>query len=714
MDRPPPRRRRLDPGWDEVLIKANKEGVKKKAPWGGRGFQEEVQALAAWAAPRNLERRADEELVKALGRDVERLGPPDDVRLAGDASLLRVRGSAQALCEQLESEEWVAAVDFADTALARRCTSVYFEDEAPGVCLVEHCNGARAYVFDGPVDRCAKARAPRSTVARCVVLAGRCAGSSLTWVDVAEALQKLQDLRGRPTSARRADETSLELSSQPLYVNEAGVLRLKDGGELNDDAELVALTAAVKAGFVKLDGVCRLVDSALAAKRGNKLTCDGLRASARLGTYATSSYIDDEGFFKPLDRALVDEAKRKLMGVAEPVVAAPVAETALVSFSGEPPAKRQRGGAVLRLVKESRPPPNQGGPPPPRTEEEQHRAAALDCARLEIEAESQVPVASLLEKALPVDLLCELRARQLASVIARGLCSTTRARDQGALGHPYAALAWRVLDAGSLKTTSAVRLLAAKQMLPAPIPAAAALSKSEADILLSADDTSGAAAKWTAALAAAPNHPALYVGRADANLQSNFPGAALADAAAAFVAAPSWHGARKSLAACLAVTDVVALEALAELDRLFGTEHTPPELPETVEAFKSFDYHKADGDAAFRAKRHVDAIAAYSRALRRAADPQKLAAAYSNRAAASAAVGSYADALADGFAAAALAPNWLKGHVRVATALRTLGRPHDAIEAYWNALRILPGDVTLNTALCDAVQEAQRAAGGEG
>lgn len=704
MDRPPPRRRRLDPGWDEVLVKAEKRGT-KSAPWGGRGFQEELQALAAWAAPSLLERRADEELVRALGRDLERLGPPDNARLAGDASLLRVRGSAQALCEELEKEEWVAAVDFADTALARRCTSVYFHDEAPAVCLVEHCNGARAYIFDGPVDRCAL---KCSTVARCVVLAGRCAGSSLTWVDVAEALEKLQDLRRRPTHARRADETSLELSSQPLYLNEANVLRLKDSGELNDDAELVALAAAIKAGVVNVDGVSRLVDSALAAKRGNKLTCDGLRASARLGTYATSSYIDDEGFFKPLDRALVDEAKRKLKGEADPVVAAPVAETALVSFSGEPAAKRQRGGAVLRLVKESRPPPDLGGAPPPRTEEEQHRAAALDCARLEIEAESQMPATSLLEKALPVDLLCELRARQLGSAVARSLCLTTRARDQGAMGHPYAALAWRVLDAGPFKTTSAERVLAAKETLPAPIPAAAAPLKSEADILLSADDTSGAAARWTAALAAAPNHPALYVDRADANLRSNFPGAALADAAAAFVAAPRWQGARKRLAACLAVTDPVALEALAKLDRLFDAEHAPPELPETVEAFKSFDYHKADGDAAFRAKRHVDAVAAYGRALRRPADPQKLAAAYSNRAAASAAIGSHVDALADGFAAVALAPTWLKGHVRVATALRALGRPHDAIEAYWNALRILPGDVTLNTALCDTVQEAQQ------
>ena len=66
----------------------------------------------------------------------------------------------------------------------------------------------------------------------------------------------------------------------------------------------------------------------------------------------------------------------------------------------------------------------------------------------------------------------------------------------------------------------------------------------------------------------------------------------------------------------------------------------------------------------------------------------------------------YADALRDGAAAAATKPDWVKGHVRVALALRALHLPQEAIGAYHKALRCTPGDAELNLGLCDAVEKA--------
>ena len=70
------------------------------------------------------------------------------------------------------------------------------------------------------------------------------------------------------------------------------------------------------------------------------------------------------------------------------------------------------------------------------------------------------------------------------------------------------------------------------------------------------------------------------------------------------------------------------------------------------------------------------------------------------------ALNAFGDALRDGCAAAALKPDWVKGHVRVALALRALNLPREAISAYHAALRCKPGDADLNLGLCDAVQEA--------
>lgn len=227
---------------------------------------------------------------------------------------------------------------------------------------------------------------------RCALSFLRCAGldtsAHATWADVAELCLLLDDLRrSAPATARRGDEASLELCAQPLYWNARNVLRPRGNGPLDDDQELVSLAAACRpadAARQRFDVVAErrprfdeavaalasALDGALDAKRGGGLTCAGLRKSAQLGTYATGSYVDDDGKFRPLDRALVEEAKTKLRdGKAleddETPPAAPVASRAVVVADrtvAEPPTKRQRGGAILKLVKASRPPPSEHGP----------------------------------------------------------------------------------------------------------------------------------------------------------------------------------------------------------------------------------------------------------------------------------------------------------------------------------------------------------------
>ena len=308
--------------------------------------------------------------------------------------------------------------------------------------------------------------------------------------------------------------------------------------------------------------------------------------------------------------------------------------------------------------------------------------------------------------------------RQLATTITRR--PTCRARDRSKNSvHVYAALAAR-LD-GGFATTMPLDMSAFEPRTLEPVPSAAADHKGAADARLRAGDVDAAVANYTAALARA-THPALFVDRANALLDAGLAHAALLDATRAFVAAPDWRSARVRLAEALgAVGDAERLETLVEIDNRLdqiksrglttglsragrdGARRTPaPGRGDT------FDAAKARGDAAFKSKQHIAAIEAYTAAVRLAPstlDARKLAAAFSNRAAAASALGAHRDALADGFAAAALAPDWVKGHVRVATALRALGKPRDAIEAYFAALRILPGDLDLNTGLCDAVEE---------
>lgn len=321
--------------------------------------------------------------------------------------------------------------------------------------------------------------------------------------------------------------------------------------------------------------------------------------------------------------------------------------------------------------------------------------------------------------------LCEMRLRQLAHVVVRR--STSRADDhRPPEPHAYAALEWRVLVATNAGFSGLFDLkLFDRGTSLRPVPSAAAAHKGRADAHLSADDVSAAVASYTAALAES-EHPALLVDRAKALLRARLPKSALADATRAFAAAPGWRSARLRLAECLGATgDALGLEALAEIDahlgggRDWGSENLARAGRDAawetsaVAETASFEASKAKGDAAFRAKRPVEAVEAYTSAIRaaHAAEKRSLAAVFSNRAAAAASLGAHRDALADGIAAAALASDWVKGHLRVAAALRALRLPRDAVEAYFNALRLLPGDLDLNAGLCSAVEElrAQRA-----
>jgi tetratricopeptide (TPR) repeat protein len=91
---------------------------------------------------------------------------------------------------------------------------------------------------------------------------------------------------------------------------------------------------------------------------------------------------------------------------------------------------------------------------------------------------------------------------------------------------------------------------------------------------------------------------------------------------------------------------------------------------------------REEGNAEFRAGRHLRAAALYSRALKAAPDDAAL---WSNRSAALLLLGRNAKALADADAATRLAPAWGKGWFRRGAALEAAGRLDEALEAYRRA-----------------------------
>ena len=121
---------------------------------------------------------------------------------------------------------------------------------------------------------------------------------------------------------------------------------------------------------------------------------------------------------------------------------------------------------------------------------------------------------------------------------------------------------------------------------------------------------------------------------------------------------------------------------------------------------------KAAGRAAFGAGEWAAAIGAYTDALLLIA-PDDDAVLRSNRSASHARLGQYSAALADADAAAALRPEWPKGHGRRGAALHGLGDLGAAEAAYTEGLRLDPESVALRQGLDDVIKarDAKRASG---
>ena len=92
---PYPLRRRLDRGWAELVAASVGCAYGGEPAWGGAAsLGGELRVLSDWIAPRRLEDRVESEAVAGLERAclavfgvaATRLGPPSQVRLAGDVA----------------------------------------------------------------------------------------------------------------------------------------------------------------------------------------------------------------------------------------------------------------------------------------------------------------------------------------------------------------------------------------------------------------------------------------------------------------------------------------------------------------------------------------------------------------------------------------------------------------------------------------------------
>ena len=115
---------------------------------------------------------------------------------------------------------------------------------------------------------------------------------------------------------------------------------------------------------------------------------------------------------------------------------------------------------------------------------------------------------------------------------------------------------------------------------------------------------------------------------------------------------------------------------------------------------------KARGNAAFAAKEYGRAAAAYTVALR---FDRGNAVLLSNRSAALAALGKYAEALEDADRAVRAAPTWGKGHARRGAALIGLGQAGEAVKAYAAGLAVDPEATYLRDGLTEAKQAIREA-----
>ena len=122
---------------------------------------------------------------------------------------------------------------------------------------------------------------------------------------------------------------------------------------------------------------------------------------------------------------------------------------------------------------------------------------------------------------------------------------------------------------------------------------------------------------------------------------------------------------------------------------------------DSAERSRCAEAAKARGNAAFVAKEHGRAAAAYTVALR---FDRGNAVLLSNRSAALAALGKYADALEDADRAVRAAPKWGKGHARRGAALIGLGQAGEAVKAYAAGLAVEPDAAFLRKGLNEAKQ----------
>jgi tetratricopeptide (TPR) repeat protein len=115
---------------------------------------------------------------------------------------------------------------------------------------------------------------------------------------------------------------------------------------------------------------------------------------------------------------------------------------------------------------------------------------------------------------------------------------------------------------------------------------------------------------------------------------------------------------------------------------------------------------KARGNSAFSSKEYGRATAAYTVALR---FDRGNAVLFSNRSAALAALGKYAEALEDAERAVRAAPNWGKGYARRGAALIGLGQAGEAVKAYAAGLAVEPEAAYIREGLAEAKQAIREA-----
>ncbi|PRW58562.1 Heat shock STI [Chlorella sorokiniana] len=123
----------------------------------------------------------------------------------------------------------------------------------------------------------------------------------------------------------------------------------------------------------------------------------------------------------------------------------------------------------------------------------------------------------------------------------------------------------------------------------------------------------------------------------------------------------------------------------------------------------SADELKAKGNAAFSAGKFPEAAEHFSAAI--GVDPSNHVL-YSNRSAAYASMGSYAQALEDAQKTVELKPDWAKGYSRLGAAHHGLRQWDDAVQAYTKGLQLDPSNAQLKHGLEDAKAAAASAAGG--